>query len=78
MSHWYDVGFWDACRILEDDNVSWDSLLTVFLCVMDDYTRTIGVTSSICISFLFYYAVSLLKFYCVWSMYLYGYFSSYH
>jgi hypothetical protein len=38
------VGFRDTCRILEGDNVFWDSLLMFVLCVKDDYSRTIVVT----------------------------------
>jgi hypothetical protein len=50
MSRQYDVDFCEACHILEGDNVFWDSLLTIVLCIMDDYTHTIFVTSSMCIS----------------------------
>jgi hypothetical protein len=31
MSRRYDVGLCDACRILEGDNIVWDSLLMLVL-----------------------------------------------
>jgi cell division protein FtsW (lipid II flippase) len=43
----YYVGFCDACHILEEDNVFWDSLLTFVLYVMDD-SGTIAVYFCLC------------------------------
>jgi hypothetical protein len=43
------VRFHDACHILKGDNILCDSLLTFVLCVMNNYSCTIVVTSSICI-----------------------------
>jgi hypothetical protein len=50
VSRRYAVGFRDACLVLEGDNVFWDSLLMFALYVTNDYSRTIVVTSSICVS----------------------------
>jgi hypothetical protein len=50
MSCQYDVSFCGAFCILEGGNVLWDSLLTFVLYVMDDYLRTVVITTSIRIS----------------------------
>lgn len=50
MSRQYDVGFRDVCHILEGDDVFWNLLLMPILYVTNDYSRTIVVVSSICIS----------------------------
>jgi hypothetical protein len=50
MSRQHDVGFRDACRILESDDVFWGSLLMFALYVTDDHSRTVVVASSTCVS----------------------------
>jgi hypothetical protein len=50
MSRRYDVGFCDAYRILKGNYVFRYSLLMFVLCVMDDYSLTIVVAPSVCIS----------------------------
>jgi hypothetical protein len=50
ISRRYDVSFRDACRTLEGDDVFWDSLLKFVLYAMNDYSHTIVVAGSICIS----------------------------
>jgi hypothetical protein len=50
MSRQHDVGFRYACRILEDDAVFWDSLLTFVLYVTNVYSRTVVVAISTCVS----------------------------
>jgi hypothetical protein len=41
MSRRYNVGFGDACCILEGDDIFWESLLMFVLYVTNDYSCTI-------------------------------------
>jgi hypothetical protein len=50
MSRRYDVGFRDACHVLESDDVFWDSLLMSVLYVVSYHSLITVATRSTCIS----------------------------